>query len=45
MHKNPETLLRVSQRQLARHRLLGFNLIRSNPRICGFNSLACSTMA
>jgi hypothetical protein len=33
----PETLLRVSQEQMARHRLLGFNLIRSNPRICGFN--------
>jgi hypothetical protein len=33
----PETLLRVSQGQMARHRLLGFNLIRSNPKICGFN--------
>jgi hypothetical protein len=33
----PETLLRNSQAQMARHRLLGFNLIRSNPKICGFN--------
>ena len=33
----PETLLRVSQAQMARHRLLGFNLMRSNPKICGFN--------
>ncbi len=33
----PESLLRVSQAQMARHRLLGFNLIRSNPKICGFN--------
>ncbi len=33
----PETLLRVSQAHMARHRLLGFNLIRSNPKICGFN--------
>jgi hypothetical protein len=33
----PETLLRVSQRQMARHRLLGFNMIRSNPKFCGFN--------
>ncbi len=33
----PETLLQVSQKAMARHRLLGFNLIRSNPKFCGFN--------
>jgi Glycosyl hydrolases family 2, TIM barrel domain/Glycosyl hydrolases family 2, sugar binding domain/Glycosyl hydrolases family 2 len=33
----PETLLRESQAAMARHRLLGFNLIRSNPKLCGFN--------
>jgi hypothetical protein len=33
----PETLLQVSQKSMARHRLLGFNLIRSNPKFCGFN--------
>ncbi len=33
----PETLLANSQLSMARHRLLGFNLIRSNPLICGFN--------
>ena len=33
----PETLLRMSQLNMVRHRLLGFNLIRSNPKICGFN--------
>src|SRR5262249_51128672 len=33
----PETLLEVSQKMMGRHRLLGFNLIRSNPMICGFN--------
>jgi hypothetical protein len=33
----PETLLRESQSQMARHRLLGFNMIRSNPKFCGFN--------
>jgi hypothetical protein len=33
----PETLLEESQRKMGRHRLLGFNLIRSNPMICGFN--------
>jgi hypothetical protein len=33
----PETLLEMSQRSMARHRLLGFNLIRSNPKLCGFN--------
>ena len=33
----PETLLEMSQRSMAHHRLVGFNLIRSNPKICGFN--------
>jgi hypothetical protein len=33
----PETLLQVSQEKMARHRLLGFNMIRSNPKFCGFN--------
>jgi hypothetical protein len=33
----PETLLHESQAAMARHRLLGFNLIRSNPKICGYN--------
>ena len=33
----PEFLLRDSQIRSARHRLLGFNAIRSNPKICGFN--------
>lgn len=33
----PERLLRVSQSRMSRNRLLGFNLIRSNPKICGFN--------
>ena len=33
----PEDLLRDSQRLMAHWRLLGFNLIRSNPKICGFN--------
>ena len=33
----PEILLSNSQLSMARHRLLGFNLIRSNPLICGFN--------
>ena len=33
----PETLLQESQKAMARHRLLGFNLIRSNPKFCGFN--------
>ena len=32
-----EILLQRSQLSMARHRLLGFNLIRSNPGICGFN--------
>ena len=33
----PEDLLRESQRLHARQRTLGFNLVRSNPRLCGFN--------
>jgi hypothetical protein len=33
----PAYFLRDSQARMARHRLLGFNLIRSNPKICGFN--------
>ncbi len=37
VYPDPETLLHESQALMARHRLLGFNLIRSNPRICGFN--------
>jgi hypothetical protein len=32
-----EDMLRDSQRLHARQRLLGFDLIRSNPQICGFN--------
>jgi hypothetical protein len=36
-YPDPETLLRVSQQTMARHRTLGFNDIRSNPKICGFN--------
>ena len=37
VYPSPETLLQVSQLAMARHRLLGFNLIRSNPKLCGFN--------
>ncbi len=33
----PEILLNKSQLSMVRHRLLGFNLIRANPLICGFN--------
>ncbi len=33
----PEDLLRESQRLTARQRTLGFDLIRSNPDLCGFN--------
>lgn len=33
----PETLLNKSQAAMARHRLAGFNAIRSNPHICGYN--------
>ena len=33
----PEDMLRDSQRLHVRQRLLGFDLVRSNPRICGFN--------
>ncbi len=33
----PEDMLLESQRLHARQRLLGFDLIRSNPKICGYN--------
>ena len=33
----PEDMLRDSQRLHARQRRLGFDLIRSNPQICGYN--------
>ncbi|MGD0093194.1 MAG: hypothetical protein ABSE73_25045, partial [Planctomycetota bacterium] len=33
----PEDLLRESQRLHSRQRTLGFDLIRSNPKLCGFN--------
>lgn len=33
----PEEMLRASQALHCRQRLLGFNLIRSNPKICGYN--------
>ncbi len=33
----PDDLLRESQRLHARQRTLGFNLIRSNPQLCGYN--------
>jgi Glycosyl hydrolases family 2, sugar binding domain/Glycosyl hydrolases family 2, TIM barrel domain/Glycosyl hydrolases family 2 len=33
----PEEMLRASQKLNVRQRLLGFNLIRSNPKICGYN--------
>jgi len=33
----PEDLLRESQRLHARQRTLGFDLVRSNPRLCGYN--------
>ena len=33
----PEEMLRESQRLNARQRTLGFNLIRANPQLCGFN--------
>ncbi|MEW6751341.1 MAG: glycoside hydrolase family 2 TIM barrel-domain containing protein, partial [Candidatus Latescibacterota bacterium] len=33
----PEDMLRQSQRLHARQRLLGFDLVRANPQICGFN--------
>ena len=33
----PEDMLRDSQRLHARQRMLGFDLIRSNPKICGYN--------
>jgi Glycosyl hydrolases family 2, sugar binding domain/Glycosyl hydrolases family 2/Glycosyl hydrolases family 2, TIM barrel domain len=37
VYPTAETLLRESQKRMAHHRLVGFNLIRSNPQICGFN--------
>jgi hypothetical protein len=33
----PADLLLDSQFRMARHRLLGFNLVRSNPKLCGFS--------
>lgn len=33
----PQELLVDSQQRMARHRLYGFDLVRSNPKICGFN--------
>ncbi len=33
----PEFFLRDSQARMARYRLHGFNVIRANPKICGFN--------
>lgn len=33
----PEDMLRESQRLHARQRTLGFNCIRSNPKLCGYN--------
>jgi hypothetical protein len=33
----PEEMLRASQQMNCRQRQLGFNLIRSNPKICGYN--------
>lgn len=33
----PEDFVCASERWEARHRTLGFNVIRSNPRLCGFN--------
>lgn len=33
----PEEMLRASQQLHCRQRLLGFNLVRSNPKICGYN--------
>src|SRR5690606_25910110 len=33
----PEDMLRESQRLNARQRTMGFDLIRSNPKLCGFN--------
>jgi hypothetical protein len=33
----PDDLLRESQRLHARQRTIGFNCIRSNPRLCGYN--------
>lgn len=33
----PETLLFMSQLRMARERILNFDLVRSNPAICGYN--------
>ncbi len=33
----PEDFLRESQRLHARQRILGFNCVRSNPQLCGYN--------
>jgi hypothetical protein len=33
----PEYFLRDSQHRMARHRLVSFNVIRANPKICGYN--------
>jgi hypothetical protein len=33
----PEDLFGESFARMARHRALGFNLVRSNPQLCGFN--------
>ena len=33
----PEDLLRESQRLHARQRTIGFNCVRSNPKLCGYN--------
>ena len=37
VYASPEEMLRASQALHCRQRLLGFNLIRSNPKICGYN--------
>lgn len=33
----PETMLQRSQASMARHRLRGFNALRANPKLCGYN--------
>ena len=33
----PEDMVRDSQAKSARHRRFGFNLVRSNPKLCGFS--------
>jgi hypothetical protein len=37
VYATPEDMLRDSQRLHVRQRLLGFDLIRANPRLCGYN--------